>query len=102
MITFNLPLTTINYFELFNVNYDSNYILKKFIISLKNFNDLSIADKILEDLGIEETDFTKLNKFIPQTEHISTSKIISSLKQNKEEIEAMNLSPFTKKNINRF
>lgn len=92
----------INYFELFNVNYNLNGVLKNFIFSLKNFNDLSITEKILEDLGIEETDFTKLNKFISQTEQVSTSGIIHSLNQNKKEIETMDLSPFTKRNIQRF
>lgn len=92
----------INYFELFNVDYNSSSVLNNFIFSLKGFNDLSVSDKILEDLGIEETDFIKLNKFIPQTEQVSTSLIIHSLNQNKKEIEIMDLSPFTKRNIKRF
>ena len=92
----------INYFELFNLNYNLNGVLKNFIFSLKDYNDLRITDKILEDLGIEETDFTKLNKFIPNTEQVSTSKIICYLNQNKKEIETMDLSPFTKRNIKRF
>lgn len=91
----------INYFEVFDVNYNSNVNLNNFIFDLNNYNNLKITDKILEDLGIEETDFIKLDRFIPHAEQVSTSDIIRSLNNNKKEIESMSLSPFTKRNIKR-
>lgn len=91
----------INYFELFNLNYNSNVNLNRFVFYLKDYNELNIIDKIFEDLGIEEEDFAKLDKFIPNIEQASTSKIIQTLNKNKNEIENINLSPFTKRNIKK-
>ena len=68
---------------------------------LSNFNDLKIQDKILEDLGIEEIDFQKLDNLLQFDDNISTSDVIKLLKSKKDVIETMQLSPFTKRNIKK-
>lgn len=91
----------INYFELFNMECLNDY-LRMFVANLKKINDLSITDKIFTDLGIEEIDFQKIAKFLPSNEIVSTSDVIKILKNNKNKLFKMSISPFTKRNINSF
>jgi predicted CopG family antitoxin len=56
--------------------------------------------KIFEDLGIEENDYSKLEKYISIKEKISTSEFIKELIFNKGIIN-LDLSSFTKRNINK-
>lgn len=90
-----------NYFNLFNIDITQNRTLETFIRMLSNFNDLKIQDKILEDLGIEEIDFQKLDNLLQFDDNISTSDVIKLLKSKKDVIESMQLSPFTKRNIKK-
>lgn len=89
----------INYFELYNIDYNSNKNLKEFVLYLKKYGDLKTSEKIFEDLGIEETDFALLSFLMPNDDSVSTSEIIKCLKSNKKKIEELELSPFTKRNI---
>ena len=91
----------VNYLNLYDVKYSSNDYLKMFVLNIENFGKLKISDKILEDLGIEEKDYNKLNEYIPQNENISTSDVIKYLRNNKEKIDRMQLSPFTKRSIRK-
>lgn len=90
-----------NYFNLFGIDITQNRTLETFIRMLSNFNDLKIQDKILEDLGIEEIDFQKLDNLLQFDDNISTSDVIKLLKSKKDVIESMQLSPFTKRNIKK-
>lgn len=90
-----------NYFNLFNIDITQNRILESFVRMLSNFNDLKIQDKILEDLGIEEIDFQKLDNLLQFDDNISTSDVIKLLKSKKDVIETMQLSPFTKRNVKK-
>lgn len=90
-----------NYFNLFGTDITQNRTLESFVRMLSNFNDLKIQDKILEDLGIEEIDFQKLDNLLQFDDNISTSDVIKLLKSKKDVIEAMQLSPFTKRNIKK-
>lgn len=90
-----------NYFNLFGIDITQNRTLESFVRMLSNFNDLKIQDKILEDLGIEEIDFQKLDNLLQFDDNISTSDVIKLLKSKKDVIETMQLSPFTKRNIKK-
>ena len=90
-----------NYFNLFDIDITQNRTLESFVRMLSNFNDLKIQDKILEDLGIEEIDFQKLDNLLQFDDNISTSDVIKLLKSKKDVIETMQLSPFTKRNIKK-
>lgn len=92
----------INYFELFNVDIGSNRNLNQFVNKIKKYCELNLSDKIMEDLGIEESDFKKLNEIIGSSDKISTSEIVKCFKYNKERIRKLNISPFTKRNIDNF
>lgn len=91
----------INYFNLYNLDTSKNEKLDAFVKGLQRFNDLSQLYKIFEDLGIEENDYSKLEKYIPIKEKISTSDVIKALISNKGIINNLDLSPFTKRNINK-
>ena len=90
-----------NYFNLFDIDITQNRTLESFIRMLSHFNDLKIQDKILEDLGIEEIDFQKLDNLLQFDDNISTSDVIKLLKSKKNVIESMQLSPFTKRNVKK-
>ena len=90
-----------NYFNLFGIDITQNRTLESFIRMLSHFNDLKIQDKILEDLGIEEIDFQKLDNLLQFDDNISTSDVIKLLKSKKNVIESMQLSPFTKRNVKK-
>lgn len=92
----------LNYFELFNIEYSKSSVLNEFVSKLKRFNELSTINKIFEDLGIEQEDFKKLENFFDTKEKTSASLIIQTLHKNKDKINNLELSPFTKRNISKF
>lgn len=91
----------INYFELYNVDYNKYDVLRFFASKLKSFCELDVTAKILEDLGVEECDFSQLKPLIGNIDDISTSIVIKTLRKNKDRINQMSISPFTKRNIQK-
>lgn len=89
----------IDYFNLFKIDYNANNILRSFVSKIKTTDEQSISVKIFDDLGVEESDFKKLNNLLTNKNDLSTSDVIRFLKNNKNEINKLELSPFTKRNI---
>ena len=76
-----------------------NVELQKFIGILSSYKSFDTANKILDDLGINEEDFEKILQLLNISNVISTSMIIKLIKQNKEFLLKQELTPFTKNNI---
>lgn len=87
----------LNYFELFNLNINDNKWLKIFVGLLTSFCEKNILDKVLEDLGIEDQDISKVKKII-KNDKISTSNVIREIRKNRILLDE-SVSPFTKNNI---
>lgn len=87
----------LNYFELFNLNINENKWLRNFVGLLTNFCEKNILDKVLEDLGIEDQDISKVKKII-KNDKISTSNVIREIRTNRILLDE-SVSPFTKNNI---
>lgn len=88
----------INYIELFNFNFENEF-LNKYLSILASFNDMEINNKILDDLGIESEDASKILKKLELKEDYSASGLITIIKSRKSEILEENISPFSKQNI---
>lgn len=77
----------------------NNSELQKFIGILSSYKNFDTANKILDDLGINEEDFIKIIELLNISNTISTSMIIKLIKQNKRYLLDQDLTPFTKNNI---
>lgn len=77
----------------------NNSELQKFIGILSSYKNFDTANKILDDLGINEEDFMKIIELLNISNVISTSIIIKLIKQNKDYLLTQDLTPFTKNNI---
>lgn len=77
----------------------NNSELQKFIGILASYKNFDTANKILDDLGINEEDFIKIIELLNISNAISTSMIIKLIKQNKKYLLNLDLTPFTKNNI---
>lgn len=88
-------------FSLFNVDTNENKSLQKFVNLLGIFSQSDIVNKILEDLGIEESDFAQIRSVlnIDPKGKVSTSIVIREMKNNKDSILALTISPFTRRNV---
>lgn len=90
----------VNYIELYkNDSIASNKNLQQFIGILSNYKSLETAYKILDDLGINEEDSKIILEALNIANVISTSAIIKSIRQNKDYLLTLNLTPFTINNI---
>lgn len=88
----------INYIELFNIE-DASEILKEFKNLVSSYSNMDTAYKILEDLGIDETDIGKIIKILSIDTNVSTSSVIKLLKNNRDVLMSEEISPFSKNNI---
>ena len=88
-------------FSLFGIDAKQNKSLEQFANLLGVFSQSDIVNKILEDLGIEETDFSTIRSVlnIDSNGKVSTSIVIKEMKNKKQSILAMNISPFTRRNV---
>lgn len=90
----------VNYIELYkNDSIANNKNLQQFIGILSNYKSLETAYKILDDLGINEEDSKIILETLNIANVISTSAIIKSIRQNKDYLLTLNLTPFTINNI---
>lgn len=99
-IKFNL-VKTCGYLDFFGFNVAGNKSVSNFVHLLGMFSQSDLLNKILEDLGIEEADFIPIKRVlnVDTNDKISTSFVIKKIKENKESILKLRLSPFTKHNI---
>lgn len=74
-------------------------ILKQFIQLVNSYNNKGMANKILEDLGIEANDALKIVETLNLDDNISTSKMIDRLKKDQKRVINSVESPFSKNNI---
>lgn len=88
----------INYLDLLDKNSLSE-IVQNFISLVSSFNNMEIAYKILDDLGIDNNDSSKIISLLKINKNISTSDMIRLLKENLELLLKSDISPFTKNNI---
>lgn len=89
-----------NYLRVFDVNIADNKLLSKFCLFLSNFVDSDITMKILDDLGIERKDFSRILGVLNVNGVASTSQVIKLIEQNRNKLLAdWTLSPFNKHNI---
>lgn len=90
----------IDYLDVTNTKCNNNYYLLRFYNIVKAFNDDLIQYKILDDLGIEKNDCSKIINYLNLAdESISTSKLIKEIKSKEQELMVQLESPFSKKNI---
>lgn len=89
-----------NYLRVFNIDISGNEILSKFCMLLGGFVDNDIAMKILDDLGIERSDSSRIVDVLNISGTISTSQVIKLIENNRDKLVADKaLSPFSKHNI---
>lgn len=88
----------VDYISFMNVEIKST-ILKQLIQIINSYTNKGIANKILEDLGIEDNDALKIVKELSLDDNISTSKMITCLKKEQHKIINSVDSPFSKNNI---
>lgn len=89
----------LNYLEFYDKSSYSDNV-KKFIQLISAYNEMDVAYKILDDLGIETNDAIIIVKHLNINNNISASKMIKLLKEHKDDLMTLNLSPFSKNNIN--
>ena len=90
----------IDYLDVTNTDCHNNLYLRRFYNIVKTFNDDLVQYKILDDLGIEKNDCSKIIKYLNLSdEKISTSKLINAIKSKEQELMNQLESPFSKKNI---
>lgn len=77
----------------------NNSELQKFVGILSSYKNFDTANKILDDLGINEEDFMKIIELLNISNVISTSMIIKLIKQKRDYLLMQDLTPFTKNNI---
>ena len=88
----------VDYISFINVEIKSP-VLKQFIQIINSYNNKGIANKILEDLGIEDNDASKIVTMLNLNDKISTSKMIDYLKKEQKRLISNVESPFSKNNI---
>ena len=88
----------VDYISFINVEIKSP-VLKQFIQIINSYNNKGIANKILEDLGIEDNDASKIVTMLNLNDKISTSKMIDYLKKEQKRVISNVESPFSKNNI---
>lgn len=87
----------IDYLDLLNIN--KFHELNIFIGLLSTYKSLETSYKILDDLGINEDDSTKILELLNISNVISSSKMIRQIKNNKDLLINGDLNPFTINNI---
>jgi len=90
----------VQYLKMYEIDeMKNNSELQKFVGILSSYKNFDTANKILDDLGINEEDFMKIIELLNISNVISTSIIIKLIKQNKDYLLMQDLTPFTKNNI---
>ena len=94
-------MKTCEYFDFFGVDVPQNKSIIQYSSFLGSFVQSDVVDKILEDLGIEETDSKNIRNALEfdSNQKVSTSIVIQKIKAKMKTILNMKLSPFTKRNI---
>lgn len=88
----------LNYLELFDLT-NANEFVVKFISRLRSFSESVVMNKILDDLGIEDSDVKPLSSILSLDDKISASRVIKEIRLKKDKININELSPFTINNL---
>ena len=88
----------VNYIEIIEPKIENEY-LNTFVSLIATFNKLDISYKILEDLGIENSDAKKIIDMLKIDNNVSASMVLSMIENKRKDILNQELSPFSKNNI---